>query len=296
MDKILVIGSISVDNVTYTKVLPQPGTTVIGENFLSNIGGKGANQACAATFLGSDVFFFGAVGKDENGNRIVSFLREQGLKGSIKRSSQPTGIASITLDTSNSENRIVIVPGANMDLIHQDVEYALNKSQANILLIQLENPAETVCFALKRAKEMGLTTILNPAPYHELPEDVFPFIDYFVPNEHELDSFVQGDSLTYEEKAKCVIRLGCKNVIVTLGDKGSLWVNAQKSLSILPHPVQAVDTTAAGDSFLGAFVTALSQHKEVIDALNFASLCSSFTVTKKGAIASLPKLEDIETE
>ncbi len=295
MSKILVIGSVSIDNVTYTKVLPGPGTTVFGESFLSNVGGKGANQACAASFLGGDVTFFGSIGKDQNGDYIFSFLKSIGIKGILKRSCEQTGIASITLDTFTKENRIIIVPGANMDMTKDDVEFILNKERdAKFLLIQLENPIDTVCFALKKAKEMGLTTILNPAPFHELPDDIFPFVDYFVPNEHELAGFVGKQSSDYQEMARLLLKKGLKNLIVTLGKNGSLLVNRETQIKIDSIKVNAVDTTAAGDTFLGAFVTALSQDKSIKDAMEFANRCSAFTVTRKGAIVSLPKLEDIK--
>jgi ribokinase len=294
MSKILVIGSLSIDNVTYTKVLPGPGTTVFGESFLSNIGGKGANQACAATFLGGDVTFFGSIGKDQNGDYISSFLKSLGVKGVLKRSSKQTGVASITLDTFTKENRIIIVPGANMDITKKDIEFILNKEKdIKYLLVQLENPVDTVCFALKKAKELGLTTILNPAPYHELPDDVFPFIDYFIPNEHELASFVGKQNADYQEAARVLLKKGLKNLIVTLGKNGSLFINRETQIKIEPIKVDAIDTTAAGDSFLGAFVTALSQDKSIKQAMEFANRCSAITVTRKGAIVSLPKLEEV---
>lgn len=294
MSKILVIGSVSIDNVTYTKVLPGPGTTVFGESFLSNVGGKGANQACAAAFLGGDVTFFGSIGKDQNGDNISSFLKSLGVKGILKRSSEQTGVASITLDTSTKENRIIIVPGANMDMTKNDIEFILNKEKdAKFLLIQLENPVDTVCFALKKAKELGLVTILNPAPYHELPDDVFPFIDYFVPNEHELASFVGKQNADYQEMARSLLKKGLNNLIVTLGKNGSLFINKETQLKIASIKVNAVDTTAAGDTFLGAFIAALSQDKSIKEAMEFANRCSAITVTRKGAIVSLPKLEEV---
>lgn len=294
MSKILVIGSISIDNVVYTKVLPEPGTTVIGEAFLSNVGGKGANQACAAKFLGSDVDFFGAVGDDNNGQYIKAFLEEKGLNATLKTSSKGTGIASITLDMRSGENRICIVPGANMDITCDDIDKIepLFK-ESSILLIQLENPVETVCYALKKAKEFGLTTVLNPAPVHEIPKDIHKYVDFFVPNEHELDGYVIEKDGSFESKAKELVRSGMKNVIVTLGEKGSLLVNANEVIYVEPHKVEAVDTTAAGDSFLGAFVTGLNSGKSVIESMKFASKCSSITVTRKGAISSLPHLEDL---
>lgn len=293
MKKIVVIGSISIDNVVYTNVLPQPGMTVYGESFLSNIGGKGANQACAIHFLNGDVVFYGSIGKDDNGLRVEKFLKEAGLTANLKKSSQNTGIASITIDNSSAENRIVIVPGSNMDINRDDVD-KIDLQKFDILLLQLENPVDTVCYAMKKAKEKGLTVVLNPAPYHEMPVEAFEYIDFFIPNEHELEQFtpnVKGDEL---ERAKYLLKQGIKRIIVTLGEKGSLYVDEKEHFIIQPHKVDAIDTTGAGDSFCGAFVTALSEDKGIKEAMEFASRASSITVTRKGAISSLPKKDEIK--
>ena len=293
MKKVLVIGSISIDNVTYTSVLPGPGTTVFGEAFLSNIGGKGANQACAIHFLGGDVEFFGSVGADDNGERVKKFLKSVDLRANLKISDKSTGVACITIDTHSAENRIVIVPGSNMDITKEDID-KINFSKFDFLLIQLENPVDTVCYAMKKAKEHGLTVILNPAPYHEVPSSAFKDIDFFIPNEHELESFTQNINGDFEERAKSLIKQGIQKVIVTLGEKGSLYVDENESFIVAPHKVNAIDTTGAGDSYCGAFLTALSEGKDIKSAMKFASKASSITVTRKGAIASLPNRSDID--
>ena len=294
MSKILVLGSINIDNVAYTRQLPEPGITVQGDYFLSNIGGKGANQACAAHFLGADVTFIGAVGKDDNGEKVEKFFKSINLNYHLVKSDLSTGVALIIIEETTAENRILCIPGANYDIKKNDIDEIENHMQkGDILLVQLECDIETVAYAIRRAKEKELVVILNPAPYHEIPEDCYQDIDYFVPNEHELDSFVPTES-NEENKAKKIIEKGVKNVIVTLGEKGSLFVNKDNVIQIPPQKVNAVDTTAAGDSFCGAFATALSQGKQVIDALHFASLCSSITVTRKGAISSLPRKEEFK--
>ena len=291
--KILVIGSISIDNVTYTNTLPEAGTTVFGESFFSNIGGKGANQACASYFLGGNVSFFGAVGNDSNGDYAINFIRKQGLNAIIKRKDCSTGVATIIIDNQKAENRIVIVPGANLAISKEDIdEIDFLFNEADYLLIQLENDIEVVKYALMKAKEKGLITILNPAPYHHLDESIFPYIDYFVPNEHEMDSYT-SPSLSRIEQAREILSLGVNNVIVTLGEKGSILVNKDTVINIEANKVDAVDTTGAGDSYLGALVTSLSYDNSVEDAMKFASKASSITVTKKGAVVSLPHLEDL---
>ena len=294
MKKVFVLGSINIDNVAYTRVLPQPGITVEGDSFLSNIGGKGANQACAAHFLGADVTYVGAVGKDDNGVRVEKFFDSLGLKYHLVKSEKSTGTALIIIDEGTAENRILCVPGANFDIHEKDIDPVLDMMQeGDILLLQLECLMDTVAYAVRKAKEKGLTVVMNPAPYrNNIPDDCFKNIDYFIPNEHELDSYIQGDK-DYIQKSLQILAKGVKNVIVTLGDKGSLLVNKDGVTEVKPHKVNAVDTTAAGDSYCGAFVTALSKGKSVKEAIDFASLCSSITVTRKGAINSLPKLEEV---
>ena len=293
MKKIIVIGSISIDNVVYTKNLPQPGMTVHGESFITNLGGKGANQACAIKFLGGDVVFYGAIGDDEHGEYVQKILKNAGLTAFLKKSKQQTGIACITIDITSGENRIVVIKGANADITKEDID-SINFQERDILLLQLENNIHSTVYAMKKAHEAGLLVVLNPAPYAPVPKDAFGYIDYFIPNEHELEQFtpdIDGDYLT---RAKHLVYQGIKHVIVTLGEHGSLYVDDKQSISIEPYKVHSVDTTAAGDSYCGAFVTALSQGKDVIEAMKFASKASSITVTRKGAISSLPKLEDLK--
>ena len=291
--KILVIGSISIDNTIYTKSLPSAGTTTVADSFYTNIGGKGANQACASLFLGGNVSFIGAVGKDHNGDRVVEFLEEQGLNARIKRSEKPTGIAFIILEEQSAENRILIVQGANTDLTKADIDRNIDLfTRGDIFLTQFENSMDITEYSIKLAKEKGMLVVVNPAPVKEFNEKYFQYIDYLVPNEHELETLSKSKDVL--EGAKNLLDKGAKNVIVTLGEKGSLLVNKEGSVSIKPHKVNAVDTTAAGDSYLGALVTKLSEGKDIKEAMEFASLCSSKTVTKKGAIVSLPHLKDIK--
>ena len=293
MKKIIVIGSVSIDNVTYTNTLPVPGMTVYGESFLSNIGGKGANQACAIKFLGGDVEFYGSIGDDDNGKTVQNFLKSVDLRAFLKISDQSTGIANIIIESKTAENRIVIVPGANMDLNKEDID-KVDFQGKDFLLLQLENKVDAVVYAMKKAKEAGLTVILNPAPYHEIPVEAYSLIDFFIPNEHELEQFTSDVEGNYASRAKHLVAQGIKRVIVTLGEKGSLYVDKSTIFYVDPHKVNAIDTTGAGDSFCGAFVTALSEDKTIKEAMKFASKASSITVTRKGAIKSLPTREELE--
>ena len=291
--KILVVGSISIDNTIFTKQLPSAGTTTIADSYFNNIGGKGANQACASLFLGGDVSFIGAIGKDHNGDIIESFLKEQGLKTRLKRSDKPTGLAFIILEEETAENRILIVQGANTDLSKDDIDKNLNLfTEGDILLTQFENNMDTVSYVIKKAHEKHMLVVVNPAPIKELEEEDYQYIDYLVPNEHELEALSNKTDILLG--AKELLSRGAKNVIVTLGEKGSVFINKDEYIKVEPHKVDAVDTTAAGDSYLGALVTKLSEGKEIKEAMEFASLCSSKTVTKKGAIVSLPHLDDLK--
>ena len=295
MSKIIVFGSINIDNVVYTRNLPQPGVTVEGDSFISNIGGKGANQACATHFLGSDVTFFGSVGKDDNGRRVKEFFDSIKLPYFLIESEKSTGTAMIIIDENTAENRILCVPGANFDVKKSDIDKMLPMiNKGDIFLTQLESDQETIVYAIKKAKKKGAIVVLNPAPARRnLPNAVYPNIDFFIPNEHEIDTYAPA-ICSYEEKARMLIDKGVKNVVITLGENGSLLVNKDMSKLIAPHKVKAIDTTAAGDSYCGALVNALSEGKDIISALEFASKCSSITVTRKGAINSLPHKEDLQ--
>ena len=266
---IVVIGSVAIDNTIFTQVLPGAGTTTIADSYFQNIGGKGANQACAALFLGSDVTFIGAVGNANNGE-MVKKLEEQ-----------------------TAENRILIIQGANNDIQIDDIKKNEDLfKKGDILLTQFESPIHTIEYVIKHAKEKEMLVIVNPAPIKKVDEKYYKYIDYFVPNEHELEA-LSGESDVIKG-AKILLTKGVKNVIVTLGSKGSVLVNENEIIEVAPHKVHAIDTTAAGDSYLGALVNKLAEGKNIKAAMKFASKCSSITVTRKGAIVALPHKKDIK--
>ena len=294
MKKAIVIGSINIDNVMYTNNMPVPGMTVYGESFLSNIGGKGANQACALHFLGKDVDFYGAIGNDRNGKFVQNTLKEVGLTANLKVCEGVcTGVATIIINNKDAENQIIAIPGSNVCITKEDID-KINFSKYDVLLLQLENPASVMTYAMKKAKEAGLLVVLNPAPYQAIPASSFRYIDYFIPNEHELEQFTDDMNGNSAMRAKHLINKGLKNIIVTLGENGSLYVTKDKIIRIEPHDVDAVDTTGAGDSYCGAFVTALMEGKDVEEAMKFANTASSITVQRKGAISSLPKRAELD--
>lgn len=294
MDKICVLGSITIDNTVYTDNLPIGGMTVFGTSTISNLGGKGANQAAAIHKLGGNVLFFGSIGKDKNGEFIKEELDKVGMKYELKESDRNSTVAFIIIDNKTAENRIIMVPGANLDLSDKDIDLWWNLiKDSKYLVTQLETNIDTTMHLIKRAKEAGITVILNPAPYSPFDLKYLQFVDFLVPNEHELEQ-ITNEGNTFEEKAKSLLKYGVKNVIVTLGEKGSLLVNNQEVYEQTAIKVDAVDTTGAGDSYIGAFTYALSNKMGVKEAMAFATKASSITVQRKGAIISLPSIEEMK--
>ena len=294
---ILVIGSSNTDMTVKTKELPRPGETVLGGVFTMGAGGKGANQAVAAQRLGGKVKFICKVGKDIFGDNAIAQYKKEGLDTSgILRSEQPSGVALISVD-QHAENCIVVASGANGDLTEADIK-ACEKDlkECSILLLQLETPIPSVLKAAKTAHEAGATVVLNPAPACPLPEELFKYIDLFIPNETELSTFsgMPVGNVQEAEKAAAAMQVkGVGKLIVTMGSKGALICEGGPSVFVPAHKVKAVDTTAAGDTFCGALCVAVSEGKSLEDAARFACAASALTVQKMGAQDSIPYRSDI---
>lgn len=298
--KILVIGSLNVDIVIEMEQMPVVGETVLGTRLSYVPGGKGANQACAAARLGGDVKMLGCVGSDEFGQLQKRNLTSVGVDvRDIKVSERyGTGTASIYVDRDGS-NSIVVVPAANQEC---DVAYLQKHDdvmrECDYVILQMEIPYDAIACAVRRAKELGKTVILNPAPApEEISDEMLRGVDYITPNETELMklSGTVGDSLEeFVRGAETLLQRGVKNVLVTLGEKGALLVNGNGASLYPTRKVETVDTTAAGDCFNGAFVVALSEGKEEKEAVCFANAASSVAVTRSGAQTSLPKREEAE--
>ena len=294
---ILVIGSSNTDMTAKTHALPRPGETVLGGVFTMGAGGKGANQAVAAQRLGGKVQFICKVGRDMFGDNAIAQYQKEGLDTSgILRSSLPSGVALIYVD-DHAENCIVVASGANGDLSEADIEASSAAIKAcGILLLQLESPVPTVLKAAKMAHEAGAMVVLNPAPACALPEELFQYIDLFIPNETELSTFSGLPVNTPEEaeKAAAVMqRKGVGRLIVTMGSKGALICEGGPAIFVPAHKVKAVDTTAAGDTFCGALCVAISEGKSLKEAAEFACAASALTVQKMGAQNSIPYRKDL---
>lgn len=295
MPDILVIGSLNADLVVRAPHFPKPGETISGEDLQIIPGGKGANQAVAAARQGASVAMVGRVGKDSFGPFLVDSLKSNQVNiTNVFADESATGTAIIIVDEAG-QNSIVLSAGANGQVSSKDIDSI--DIDAKILLLQLEIPLETVIHAAKWGKQKGMTVILNPAPARELPDELIASIDYITPNETELslltDSSVK-DEVSSEQAAQVLLQRGAKNVIVTLGSKGALIVNASNTTHVDSYKVDVVDTTAAGDSFIGGFASALIRGVELEEAVKYANACGALAATKFGAQPSLPTKEEVE--
>ena len=298
MKNICVIGSLNMDLVVNVDTMPKPGQTIIGSNFKEVPGGKGANQAVAMARLNGNVSMIGKVGEDGFGQTLINSLKNDNVDTTyIQTTKGATGVALITVD-KNAQNSIVVSPGANFEVKEDDIDNNIEAiKNSDIVVLQLETPLNTIKYALNKAKELNKYTILNPAPAVKLDDEIIKNVDLLTPNETELE-IISGVSIETEEDiqraAQIMIEKGVKELIVTLGSKGSLYINKEKSMFKKAYKVEAVDTTAAGDSYTGALAVALSQNKGMEDAMDFASKVGALSVLKEGAQSSLPTLEDVE--
>ena len=298
MKNICVIGSLNMDLVVNVDTMPKPGQTIIGSNFKEVPGGKGANQAVAMTRLNGNVSMIGKVGEDGFGQTLINSLKNDKVDTTyIQTAKGATGVALITVD-KNAQNSIVVSPGANFEVKEDDIDNNIEAiKNSDIVVLQLETPLNTIKYALNKAKELNKYTILNPAPAVKLDDEIIKNVDLLTPNETELE-IISGVSIETEEDiqkaAQIMIEKGVKELIVTLGSKGSLYINKEKSMFKKAYKVEAIDTTAAGDSYTGALAVALSQEKCIEDAMDFASKVGALSVLKEGAQSSLPTLEDVK--
>ena len=297
MNKICVIGSINMDLVVNVDEMPKKGQTLIGSDFKEVPGGKGANQAVAASRLGANVCMVGKVGSDGFGQNLLNQLKNNNVDTKyIQIEEGASGVALITVD-KNAENAIVVSPGANFKLAQKDIDNCIDAiKESNVVVIQLETPIDTIKYALEKSKELDKFTILNPAPAVKLGDDIIKNVDLLTPNETELE-ILSGVSINNEDDilkaAQVMLEKGVKKLIVTLGSKGSLYIDKENKIYKKSYKVDAIDTTAAGDSYTGAIAVSLSQGKNVEDTIDFASRVGALCVTKEGAQTSLPTIEEV---
>ena len=297
--QILVVGSSNTDMVIKAAHLPRPGETILGGTFFMNPGGKGANQAVAIARLGGPVTFICKTGSDIFGHQSQQLFEEEGINTSyvFSDSGNPSGVALITVD-EKAENCIVVASGANANLLPSDLEKAEEAiERADLVLMQLEVPMETVCFVADIAWQKGKKVILNPAPAHPLPVDLLRHLYLITPNETEAE-MITGVKITDEssagEAARALSGMGVQHVIITLGSKGALIYSNGKAEMVPALKVEAVDTTAAGDGFNGALTVALSEGRSLKEAARFACKASAISVTRVGAQSSAPYRNEVD--
>ena len=303
MDKesmIVVIGSSNTDMVMQVREFPRPGETVMGCGFLQNQGGKGANQAVACARLGAETSFVGKLGCDLLAQNTISLLRQEGIDVShlTQTSESPSGTAFIMVD-SHGENSIIVNSGANACLTEADINSATPLiARASVVLMQLESPVPVLTHAARVAKKNDAIVVLNPAPAPSspLPDELLKHVDILIPNQTEterLSGVMVKDDETLLQAIHRLQEMGVGQVVVTLGSRGAMTVIDGQPLMVPSFKVEAVDTTAAGDTFCGALCVRLSQGSSIEEAMRFACKAASLTVTRMGAQQSIPYLSEI---
>jgi ribokinase len=298
---ICVVGSSNIDLVARVPRLPAPGETLIGKVFASHYGGKGANQAVMAARLGATVHMVSKVGRDVFGQDIVRNYREQGCGTTyiLYDDERASGVAVITVDDNTGQNSIIIVPGANGALSPDDVRKAAPViEKADVLVAQLETPVESTIEAFRMAQEqLGILTLLNPAPAAEIPEELYRLTDVLLPNEVEaaMMTGIATDSMEgVERAARALQKRGTHVVIITLGGRGALIAEGDNPVQhIAAEPVQAVDTTGAGDAFVGSMAYLLAKKFPLAEAVQRSCAIATRSVLKAGAQSSYPAREEV---
>jgi len=272
---------------------PQIGETLLGGSFATFPGGKGANQAVAAARMGARVSMIGCVGNDGFGDELLRFATQDGIDTNhiFVAEKEATGIALITVD-GHGRNTIVVASGANLSLSHSHLEKAQQVfSEADVLVVQLESPLETVSQAVAMAAQHKTLVILNPAPAQPLPATLLSMVDYLIPNEHEVLQIADADSI--ETAIDKLLGIGVRHLIITLGEKGALLVSKEDRIHLPAFQVKAIDTVAAGDAFVGGFATGLAEGMELEAAAKLGSAAAAISVTRRGAQPSLPSRKEV---
>ena len=302
LNSITVLGIFVADLCFKGKNIPRVGETQIGDNFQINPGGKGSNQAITIAKLEGDVNFITRIGEDEYGKMALEIYQSSGVKvdGVIKDNNKPTGVAGIFIDEKGN-NSINVMPGVANNISKEDIDNNLDSlKNSKIFLTQLETPIKVNMYALDKAKENNCITILNPAPANIIDKQYFKLIDYFTPNETEVEFYLNRKIDKIEDLNKAgndLLNLGFKNIIITLGEKGAYFKNENEEYLVEEYKLKnkVIDTTGAGDVFNGAFACALANNKKIKDAIIFANKVAAISTTKLGAANSIPTLDQVNS-
>jgi ribokinase len=300
LKQITILGSLNIDTTLKIDRFPLPGETVEAINKSSTAGGKGANQAVAAARLGAKTIFIGCVGRDSSGEYLIEALEEEGIDTAniLHDEEAGTGTANILLDEAG-QNSIVIYGGANRKLTSAQIQAAAGQiATSEFLVAQFETSTAMTLEAFKIAHQKGVKTILNPAPAHEIAPELLRVTDLIVPNEIEsrlLTGIEITNQTSMEQTAAAFRKMGVNNLIITLGSRGVYYASEDQSVLMPAFKVKAVDTTAAGDTFIGALAAKLnSDFSNLAEAIKFAQKASSITVQRLGAQVAIPTLAEIE--
>ncbi len=298
MKKIVVIGSLNMDMVINLTRTPQKGETVLTERLELVCGGKGANQAYAMARLGGEVTMLGAVGKDASGQALCENLQKSGVcTDHLMRLEEVSTGTAVVMVSEDGDNSIVVVSGANSHVDRAYIDSKLDCIKAcDIVVMQLEIPLDTVVYAARLAKSLGKLVVLDPAPArNDLPDELLACVDLLKPNETELQILLGGSEEDFDLAAARLQERGVQNVLITLGAQG-IFVKEQqgKSSHLAAIPVKAVDTTAAGDSFIAGVTVGLARGQSLLQAVHFANYAASIVVTRKGAQSSIPHLCEVQ--
>ena len=299
--KIAVIGSYAVGATIRCRQFPAAGQTVPGHGFEMMHGGKGSNQAVAAHRMGAEVLYATCIGDDSFGQMCLDLYRQEGISTEyIRKSTERTATgAGLVYVNENGENEIVIGLGANNEFSPADIDRIFPEiEKCKILLMQLEMPVETVLHAAKRCKEAGVSFVLNPAPFRELPEEIFQYCDYVTPNQTEARQMLGislSDNISDEEVGRQLRNHGIKNVVMTLGEGGVLLVTESGNRVVPGIHVAAVDTTGAGDTFSGAFCVAVAEGQDPDKAAEFGNIAAGLAVARYGVVDAIPYRKEVDS-
>lgn len=300
--KIVVVGSSNTDMVVRSPRIPRGGETLLGSDFTMVPGGKGANQAVCAARLGAEVTFVARIGDDIFGQRSLDNFHSVGIDTQYvtRDKTAASGIALITVD-GTGENAIVVAPGANYQLSPRDVESAAQKIKlADIVLLQLEIPPQTVDYTIELAHKAGVRVVLNPAPIRPMSREIIKVVDVLTPNQHEAAELIgragQGGDLDASDAADQLLRMGAGRVVITLGSRGAYVSDGRIGEYVDSIKVTPVDTTAAGDAFTASLCCALAEGCDLLEAARFANRAAAITVTRLGAQSSLPTREEVDSQ